>query len=69
MTPLQRVQQIPGIRAKRYKDIMEITAKDFLLRVEHYEGGGWHFQEHMGKPPIRGEHFTLRRLIHEALNG
>lgn len=67
MTPLERVQQIPGIRAKQFKAVIEVTARDFLLRVGGT--GKWHFLEHMSKPPIRPEHFTLRRLIHEALNG
>lgn len=73
---MNRLALIPGITVHQTgPDSAMITAPEFKLRVQkrfdQVEGKPapiWAFVATMQSTPTRPAHFTLRKMIHEALN-
>lgn len=74
---MKAVFSIPGVEVRETgPGTLTIIAPGFILRVrkryERLDDGPhclWAFDTAKQSTPLRPAHFTLRNLIHEALNG
>lgn len=68
MTPLERVRCIPGLTATGNDQEIRINAVDLTLVVRRFSDSKWHFMEAESSVPKAPHHFTLRKLLDDALN-